>query len=127
MVITRTVGATVFGATHRATTSVELSYDSHCPLAVGMAIETSSHWVEWTFARDLLVDGISERAGVGDVRVEPDRFGTGVWVELSSPAGHVRMLLARADVVEFIDLTIEQVRLGEEQVDLDALEWEVRL
>lgn len=125
--ITRTVGARLLAPSDMHTLSVSLTYDPDRPLEVVLAIETETHWVEWPIARDLLADGITDPTGDGDVRVEPDESGRGVWITLASPTGHARFLVARGDVIDFVDLTIEQVRLGEEHVDLDALEWEVRL
>lgn len=130
VMITQTVGAVQQLSSARPAVSVSLGYDAANPLAVCMAFDETrggvTVWVEWWFARTLLADGLDGPAGEGDVRVELDHTGCGVWVRLASDCGSARFLFARADLSEFLAETDTLVPLGQESVDLDALEWEVR-
>lgn len=69
-------------------------YDPADPFAVVLRIRHHRRrWVEWVFARDLLDEGLTAPAGLGDIRVEPFP-GDGLLITLSSPDGHA---LLRAD------------------------------
>lgn len=66
---------------------VELRYDTRDPFAVVAAFRAGRvGWVEWTFSRDLLADGLLTETGEGDVRIRPANGDPEVVVvELSSP------------------------------------------
>ena len=70
-----------------------LKYDVYDPYALTVAFHTggadTSDTVEWTFARQLLMDGVTAPAGQGDVRVWPTTTaGEGiVCLSLCSPSG----------------------------------------
>src|SRR4051812_7394716 len=49
----------------------EFSFDPADPYAITMKLEARSGSVTWTFARDLLADGVFHPAGDGDVQVWP--------------------------------------------------------
>ncbi|WP_165985932.1 SsgA family sporulation/cell division regulator [Streptomyces sp. YIM 98790] len=54
--------------------AVELSYTSTDPYAVRMTFPQpgpGDQPITWCFARELLIDGLSARSGMGDVRVTP--------------------------------------------------------
>lgn len=71
-------------------------YDPADPFAVTLRIRPDSRrsrQVDWCFARDLLDEGLSAPAGLGDVRFEPYP-GDGLLITLSSPDGFA---LLRAD------------------------------
>lgn len=69
-------------------------YDPADPFAVVLRIRSRrERWVDWRFARDLLDEGLSAPAGLGDIRLEPFP-GDGLLVTLDPPDGHV---LFRAD------------------------------
>ena len=68
----------------------EFAYDPADPYAVTMKLEARCGSVTWTFARDLLAEGVYEPTGDGDVQVWPCLSNTGeavVIVELCSPDG----------------------------------------
>lgn len=101
------------------------SYLAGDPYVVNLAFRTErGRWIEWSFARDLLVTGLMEPAGLGDVRVRPDlAFEDDLLViELESPDGYAIVEIRRADVARFVDATCEIVALGTESelIDIDA-------
>jgi len=68
-----------------------LSFHVGEPFAVSVAFRTEwGRWIEWTFARDLLVTGLTEPSGIGDVRVRPDlsEDETLLILEIESPDGY---------------------------------------
>jgi hypothetical protein len=103
----------------------DLSYATSDPYAVRVAFHTGSgEVVEWTFARSLLVDGITRPVGEGDVHVWP-AAGTRqpmVWLSLSSPSGEAMFEASLPQVVKFLSETNRLVPTGCESdyVDVDA-------
>ncbi|NIH83036.1 SsgA family sporulation/cell division regulator [Amycolatopsis viridis] len=102
-----------------------LSYVASEPFAVNIAFRTEhGHWVEWTFARELLVTGLRERSGIGDVRVRPDLSADeGILIlEIESPDGYALVEVEREDVERFLDAATELVPVGAESdyFDVDA-------
>jgi hypothetical protein len=77
--------------------------------------------VSWSFARQLLVDGLTEPAGMGDVRVWPWHGGEGpvAALALSSPDGHALFEVPRKSLETFLASTYTQVPLGGESAHLD--------
>ena len=101
------------------------SYTTADPYAVTLSFRADrGHWVEWCFARELLVGGLSEPAGDGDVRIRPDlSLDTDQLVmELESPDGYAIVELSREGAARFIASTHTLVPLGAESafVDVDA-------
>lgn len=102
-----------------------LGYHRTDAYAVTMTFMTGDEPLTWTFARDLLIDGMNQPTGDGDVHIAPAATNgrAAVLITLSSPDGHL-LLEARADqVAEFIDGTLDLVPAGTEssQLDLDDL------
>jgi hypothetical protein len=109
----------------------ELVYDAADPYAVTVCFGTSIGAVVWTFARDQLVDGLTEPTGDGDVHVWPclDDDGRAVLaVELCTPDGDALVQLPPDDVAGFVDRMLTAVPIGEEPayLDLDHLIAEIR-
>ncbi|PXY31887.1 SsgA family sporulation/cell division regulator [Prauserella muralis] len=103
-----------------------LAYTTAEPFTVALAFRIEpGEWVEWEFARDLLITGLTEPAGIGDVRVRPDlSLDEGILVlELESPDGYAVVELGRDDVARFVQATTEFVAPGaeSEHLDLDSL------
>ncbi|GAB2969665.1 SsgA family sporulation/cell division regulator [Amycolatopsis acidiphila] len=101
------------------------TYIAGDPYVVNLAFRTErGRWIEWCFARDLLVEGLVEPAGLGDVRVRPDLAFSGelLVIELESPDGYAIVEMRREDVEQFVDGTREVVPLGAESelLDIDA-------
>jgi hypothetical protein len=107
----------------------DLAYDITDPYAVQVSFHTGSgagggDVVQWTFARQLLSDGVSVPAGEGDVQVWPST-GDGesvVCLSLSSPSGRALFEVPLGDLVEFLGRTYQAVPTGGESdhVDVDA-------
>ena len=105
-----------------------LSYDAGDPYAVSVAFHTgslaSSDTVEWTFARQLLTDGVSAPAGEGDVRVWPTTADGEpvICLSLSSPSGEALFEVPVPELVEFLTMTYVAVPTDAESqhVDVDA-------
>lgn len=105
-------------------------YDVHDPYAVQVGFHTGSpdpgdnDVVEWTFARQLLTDGVTGPAGEGDVQVWPSSNGDApvVCLSLSSPSGRALFEVPLSDLVEFLGRTYAAVPTGDESayVDVDA-------
>jgi Streptomyces sporulation and cell division protein, SsgA len=111
-------------------------YDVTDPYAVSVAFHTgdgsgegSGDVVEWTFARQLLTDGVAGPVGEGDVQVWPTAPGTSgsgspavVCLSLSSPSGRALFEVPLPELVEFLGQTYEAVPTGSEgdHVDVDA-------
>jgi len=101
-----------------------LAYATGDPYAVMATFhDGSDEPVAWTFARDLLGDGIHEPAGVGDVVVYPDGDdGERVRIDLCSPFGEARFEALAEDLAGFLCQTYELVPENDEHfwVDVDA-------
>lgn len=104
----------------------ELGYTSVDPYAVTTTFRTAGGDVVWTFARDLMVRGLTTPAGDGDVHVWPCLDAEGqavVIIELHSPDGELLVQVATKDVYRFVNRTLAAVPLGTEgeHLDLDML------
>ena len=106
-----------------------MRYDVTDPYAIQVAFHTGSAdaesaVVEWTFARQLLADGVSTPVGEGDVQVWPSSSGGSpvVCLSLSSPSGKALFEVPMGALVEFLGHTYEAVPTGGESahVDVDA-------
>ncbi|PRX45362.1 sporulation and cell division protein SsgA [Prauserella shujinwangii] len=103
-----------------------LSYVTCEPYTVGLSFRVEpGEWVEWEFARDLLVVGLEQPTGIGDVRVRPDLSldDDTLLLELESPDGYAVVELRHSDVLRFVGATLELVPPGTEgrHLDLDTL------
>ncbi|MGF7238591.1 MAG: SsgA family sporulation/cell division regulator [Frankia sp.] len=105
--------------------TASVRYDPADPYAVSIGFRTGAdEVVEWTFARQLLSDGVRRPTGEGDVQVWPAAQSGGrvVCLSLSSPSGHALFEMPRPDVLAFLRRTYATVALGGEgdAIDLDA-------
>jgi hypothetical protein len=101
----------------------EFVYDPADCCAVTLVLQTASGPVNWTFARELLMDGQYEPSGDGDVHVWPCLSSCGeavVIVELCSPAGETLLQFPSRAVQEFVYSSLEAVPAGSETVDVDG-------
>ena len=106
------------------------SYRAAEPFTVAAAFRTDGdRWIEWIFARDLLVDGLLGPVGEGDVRLSPDSTGGRdvLVMEIESPDGHALLEMDFDAVQNFLDATADLVPLGAESdfFDVDALIEEI--
>ncbi|MEU0116105.1 SsgA family sporulation/cell division regulator [Streptomyces bobili] len=101
-----------------------LSYRSDDPFAVHIGFHINSEYpVHWTFARELLVEGVFRPCGHGDVRVWPTKVGGRgvVLMALSSPDGDALLEAPAAQVSAWLERTLRVVPPGTEgeQLGLD--------
>ena len=100
---------------------VSLTYDPADPYAVAVRVHAEESAATWTFARDLLADGLRSMVPLGDgaVRVQ----ATSVLTEISrtDDSGGVTVLrLPWWNTREFVRLSQSLVARGEEVVDVDS-------
>ncbi|HET9499671.1 MAG TPA: SsgA family sporulation/cell division regulator [Marmoricola sp.] len=108
-----------------AAIDTDLSYDPSDPFAATVVFKGNGSSVVWTFGRDLLVGGLYEPTGEGDVHVWPCLAGDGtavVIIELQAPSGGVLVQAPARDVHRFVTSMLASVPQGSElaAVDVDA-------
>ncbi|MEV7326379.1 SsgA family sporulation/cell division regulator [Streptomyces sp. NPDC093970] len=105
-----------------------LRYRSDDPYAVHVGFHVTSETpVNWTFARDLLVEGVFRPCGHGDVRVWPTKVEgrSVVLMALSSPDGDALLEAPVPQVSAWLERTLRVVPPGTESARLgldDALD-----
>jgi hypothetical protein len=102
-----------------------LHYSSADPYAVRVAFHVGmDEPVEWTFARDLLANGLKGRDGLGDVRVWPGPCQGGtelvLHIDLSSPFGEAHFEASKREVSDFLRKTWRIVPVGQEGAFVDV-------
>jgi hypothetical protein len=93
------------------------TYRTDDPYAVHISFHIDSdHAVQWTFARELLVEGVFRPCGHGDVRVWPSRTNgrAVVLIALSSPEGSALLEAPAAPVTAWLERTLRAVPPGSE-------------
>jgi hypothetical protein len=111
-----------WGDSHELPASFD--YDPTDPWAVRMTFRAPDGAVCWLVGRDLLLQGMTDPAGEGDVLLWPsvDVDGRAVVVmELCSPDGRLATQLLTNELYRFLTRTLAVVPLGTECVDLDRL------
>ncbi|MGW0856925.1 SsgA family sporulation/cell division regulator [Streptomyces sp. NPDC002690] len=103
----------------------EFSYDPHDPLAVTMVFRADSEWpVRWVVSRDLLAEGMTLRAGEGDVVLWPTQEREGVAATFFMRIGGARTAffeIPTEPFAEWLAATYLQVRRGAE---LEGADWD---
>ena len=102
-----------------------LRYDPIDPYAVTITFHVGvTDVVAWTFARQLLTDGLTSLTGVGDVQVWPtSAVGSPVvCLSLCSPSGKALFEAPRPALAAFLNKTYDVIPAGAEagQVDVAA-------
>lgn len=107
-----------------------LEYETTDPYAVQVTFHTGGNdddcSVVWTFARQLIVDGLDRPAGLGDVRVWPMPDAgcpvPAIALALCSPSGEALFEVPREVLSTFLRRTFDEVPAGFEDrhVDMDA-------
>lgn len=101
------------------------SYSAYDPFAVSLAVRTShERWVEWLIGRELVMAGLDEPSGEGDVRMRPltvQGYDI-VEIEISSHDGRAVLEVDQELLRSFVDATLEMVPVGTEadRMDLDG-------
>ena len=99
-------------------------YDPSDPWAVWMTFRGPNEDVRWVVARDLLVKGLTDPAGEGDIQVWPsiDEYGrAAVVMEFRSPDGRLVCQLRTHELYRFLTRTQAIVPAGTESIDLDVM------
>ncbi|MDQ1045941.1 SsgA family sporulation/cell division regulator [Streptomyces sp. V4I2] len=94
-----------------------LSYHTDDPYAIHITFHINSdHPVNWTFARELLVEGVFRPCGHGDVRVWPTKVAgrSVVLMALSSPDGDALLAAPTPQVSAWLERTLRVVPPGTE-------------
>jgi hypothetical protein len=97
-------------------------YDPRDPFAVSATFLTVGGDVRWTFGRDLLMGGLVEPTGDGDVHVWPCTDNDAhpvVIIELCSPDGEALVQAQTSDIVAFVERMTAAVPVGTEATNLD--------
>jgi hypothetical protein len=107
----------VLSADRSTTVPARLRYHTDDPYAVHVAFHIRSGApVEWTFARELLIEGMFRPCGHGDVRVWPVRNAaqSAVCLALSSPDGDALLEAPATAVSSWLERTLGVVPPGGE-------------
>ena len=115
--ISRHVILELFSSTGSALVEAELRYDADAPYAVAVAFQLDGSELVWVFGRDLMLRGVAEPAGDGDVQVFPSLDDDGrlvVMLQLSSPSGLALVEAKARDVIDFLASTRAAVWPGTE-------------
>ncbi|MGW1490788.1 SsgA family sporulation/cell division regulator [Streptomyces sp. NBC_00191] len=98
-----------------------LTYRTDDPYAVHITFHIGSdNPVNWTFARELLVEGVFRPSGEGDVRIWPTKVDGRdvVLMALSSPDGDALLEASAAVVSAWLERTLRVVPPGSESEQL---------
>ncbi|MET9951356.1 SsgA family sporulation/cell division regulator [Streptomyces sp. NPDC006339] len=98
-----------------------LAYRIDDPYAVHITFHIGSdHPVNWTFARELLVEGVFRPCGHGDVRIWPTKVDgrNVILMALSSPDGDALLEAPSAQVSAWLERTLRAVPPGTEAEQL---------
>ena len=121
--VTRVVTLELIDSTGAATPlETELSYNSRDPFAMTATFMTVAGQVRWTFGRDLLIGGLYEPTGDGDVHVWPcldNDAHSVVMIELCSPDGEALVQARTAEITSFVERMTAAVAPGSEAAHLD--------
>ncbi|MET9673330.1 SsgA family sporulation/cell division regulator [Streptomyces sp. NPDC006482] len=94
-----------------------LAYRTDDPYAVHITFHVGTdHPVNWTFARELLVEGVFRACGHGDVRIWPTKVEgrSVVLMALSSPDGDALLEAPSAQISAWLERTLRAVPPGTE-------------
>ena len=118
-VASRTVFDFVRSDGNTAPVETELLYRADDPFAVTMNFHAGGAVASWIMGRDLLAEGLTGPAGIGDVRVRP-HTGRVLVLELISDR-HVTVFRVPAETLrKFLDAANRLVPPGTERFDADA-------
>ncbi|MFD6424187.1 SsgA family sporulation/cell division regulator [Streptomyces sp. NPDC060198] len=94
-----------------------LTYRADDPYAVHIVFHVGSQSpVHWTFARELLMEGVFRPCGQGDVRIWPTKVGQRdvICVALNSPDGNALLEVPSTSVSAWLERTLGMVPPGTE-------------
>jgi hypothetical protein len=107
---------------------VNIGFRAADPFAVTLDIANPAGWTRWTLDRDLLADGMTTTAGLGDILISPTDgdtttgFGGRILIELSSPDGYAALTFSRGVLAHVLDQIEDLVPAGTEwdRIDFDT-------
>lgn len=97
--------------------AARLTYGTHDPYAVHITFHVGTDSpIRWTFARELLLEGMFRPCGLGDVRIWPTDPGERgfVCMALASPDGEALLKAPAAPVSAWLKRTLRLVAPGSE-------------
>jgi hypothetical protein len=97
-------------------------YEPSDGFAVHIAMSAAGSVVEWSFAREILAEGLHAPAGLGDVHVYPclDLEGAAaVHLRFGSPEGEAVLEVSAGELAYFLNETYTAVPSGSEIEHLD--------
>lgn len=114
------VTAETIGFVPGATVPTRFTFDTEAPLEVTVSFHSdgdfdSNEAVVWNFARSLLLDGLTDKIGSGDVIVSPNVDKETVTVHLSSPEGEQSIQYSAIDIESFVTDMYDAVTEDEEE------------
>lgn len=107
----------VLSAEQSVPVPARLTYRTSDPYAVHIVFHIGSeNPVYWTFARELLVEGVFRPCGYGDVRIWPSKANgrSVVLMALSSPDGDALLEAPASQVSAWLERTLRVVAPGTE-------------
>jgi hypothetical protein len=98
------------------TVNVRMTSTAQHPHKVTLTFKLDTGVITWPISRDLLIDGIVEPAGLGDVQVAPDQIGW-VAITLRAPNGTATFRVRRRTLINFLADTASHVDITTELDD----------
>ncbi|MFF8556513.1 SsgA family sporulation/cell division regulator [Streptomyces sp. NPDC015501] len=116
---------------NRVPVLVELRYERDDPLAVEFTFHgPTGTLARWSFSRDLLLAGMCEIAGQGEVMIWPseeDPADSTLFLRLGLQERHAILAVRRAPVHHWLTRTLAVVPVGQEMAGMDWDEEQRRL
>lgn len=102
-----------------------LDYRAEEPYAVRATFRTGAADIEWTFARDLMSEGLTRPAGEGDVVIWTESTGPKplMLVALNSPSGQAVLEADKSVMEVFLARTYDIVPAGSESMEVLVDSW----
>ena len=94
-----------------------MEFDTSDPFAVSLTFHGNESSIEWVFARSLVIDGLQNTAGSGDVQIWLEDAGMAI-IRLESPSGTAVLRTPVLPLTVFVDDMLSLTPLGHE---LDGL------
>lgn len=117
----------VLSPDHSIAVPARFSYHTADPYAAHVSFHVGSeNPVNWTFSRELLVEGVFRPCGHGDVRIWPTkvRERSVICMALTAPDGDALIEAPSAPVASWLERTLRAVAPGSES---DGLDWDEEL
>src|ERR1700741_1086610 len=102
--------------------AAEFQYDMNDPYAVRLVLSGPEGPNTWLFGRELLVVGLVEPVGIGDIHVWPGvtKLGEVVLIEFTSDEEEAIVAARSSEVTKFLDRSFELVGVGAESDHCDV-------